>query len=309
MFRLFQVVASVGLLAGLLWWMDAAPILTRLTQAHAGWLAAALAGLILSTLSMAHRWQMTARRLGLPMPYLLALREYYLSQFLNSVLPGGVLGDVGRAIRARGRGTLRLAGQSVLAERLIGQVAIFAITGLGLGVAWMLPGGPDWPWPVALALPFVIMAGVVAFGVARHSGVVGRFLRLLGVLLRDPLILLHAVLAALLLIFSLYACARATGTIIPPEGWFTVLPLILCAMLVPLSVAGWGWREAAAVALVPMVGASPAAGLAMGLCYGALMFLASLPAVFFLFAGTEPLRENPDDSPAKTDKTASLPGE
>lgn len=110
MFRLFQVVASVGLLAGLLWWMDAAPILTRLTQAHAGWLAAALAGLILSTLSMAHRWQMTARRLGLPMPYLLALREYYLSQFLNSVLPGGVLGDVGRAIRARGGAPCDLPG-------------------------------------------------------------------------------------------------------------------------------------------------------------------------------------------------------
>jgi uncharacterized membrane protein YbhN (UPF0104 family) len=286
MFRLFQFAVSIGLLAGLFWWMDAAPILASVTQAHAGWLAASLAGLILSTLSMAHRWQLTARRLGMAMPYLLALREYYLSQFLNSVLPGGVLGDVGRAIRARGRGNLRRAGQSVLAERLIGQVAVFAITGLGLSAAWLWPGGPDWPWPVALALPCVLGAGAMAMVCTRHFGIVGRFVRLVGSLLREPLILLHAVLAAGLLIFSLYACARATGTIIPSEGWFTVLPLILCAMLVPLSVAGWGWREAAAVALVPMVGASPEAGLAMGLCYGALMFLASLPAVFFLFSRT-----------------------
>lgn len=60
MFRLFQFAVSIGFLMGLFWWMDATPILTRVTQAHAGWLAAGLAGLILSTLSMAHRWQMTA---------------------------------------------------------------------------------------------------------------------------------------------------------------------------------------------------------------------------------------------------------
>lgn len=303
MFRLFQFAVSIGFLMGLFWWMDATPILTRVTQAHAGWLAAGLAGLILSTLSMAHRWQMTARRLGMAMPYLLALREYYLSQFLNSVLPGGVLGDLGRAIRARGRGNLRRAGQSVLAERLIGQVAIFAFTGLGLSVAWLWPGGPDWPWPVALALPFVLGAGAMALGASQHLGRLGWFVRLVWSLVRDPLILLHAVLAAGLLIFSLYACARATGTIIPPEGWFTVLPLILCAMLVPLSVAGWGWREAAAVALVPMVGASPEAGLAMGLCYGALMFLASLPAVFFVFSGTGARRDRPHSDTAQ----AALP--
>lgn len=107
-------------------------------------------------------------------------------------------------------------------------------------------------------------------------------------MLRAPAILGHALLATGLLIFSLYACARATGTVIPPEGWATVLPLILCAMLIPLSVAGWGWREAAAAALMPMIGAAPAAGIALGLCYGALMFLASLPAVFFVFAGAKP---------------------
>ena len=287
-FRLLQIVASCGLLIALFWWIDPAPILDRLAQARAGWLALGLLGLVLSTLSMARRWQMTAHRLGMDMPYMTALREYYLSQFLNSVLPGGVLGDVGRAVRARNRGTLASAGQSVLAERLIGQVAILAITGLGLTVARLLPGGPDWPWYVLLALPGAVLVAALAGWLTGRAGRVGRFAGLVVALLRVPAILAHAVLAAGLLIFSLYACARATGTIIPPEGWFVVLPLILSAMIIPLSVAGWGWREAAAAALVPMVGASPAAGLAMGLCYGALMALASLPAALFLFASTDP---------------------
>jgi len=52
-------------------------------------------------------------------------------------------------------------------------------------------------------------------------------------------------------------------------------------MLIPLSVAGWGWREGAAAALFPMFGASVEAGVAMGICYGTLVLIAALPGVAF----------------------------
>lgn len=276
---IWQVLGSVGVLAALFWWIRPEDMLGRLAQTDPAWLGLGLIALILSTLSMARRWQMTAAKLGLVLSFPVALREYYLSQFINSVLPGGVLGDVGRALRLRHGGQLRLAAQSVMAERLMGQVAIFTVTGLGLTGAWLLPGGLDWPAGFVLAVPAVLLLGAGGAALMARLRATRSFLRLLGRLVRDAGIVGHAFAATACLIFSLYACARATGTVIAPEGWVTILPLILCAMLVPLSVAGLGWREAAAVALMPMLGATPEAGLALGLCYGALMLVASLPAL------------------------------
>ncbi len=294
--QILQVLVSVLVLGCLVWWVEPRDILTRLAQTDVKWLGLGLVGLILSTLSMARRWQMTAQKLGLQISYPHALGEYYLSQFINSVLPGGVLGDVGRAFRIRHGGSLRLAAQSVIAERLIGQVAIFVITGLGLTLAFVLPGGVDWPPVFALALPGLALLCAVAVVVLCKIAATRAFMGLIWSLLRDAGIVGHAFLATVCLIFSLYACARATGTIIPPEGWFTILPLILCAMIIPLSVAGWGWREAAAVAMVPMIGAQPDAGLALGLCYGALMLLAALPGVVILLVFTSPQRPDEDQS-------------
>jgi hypothetical protein len=54
-------------------------------------------------------------------------------------------------------------------------------------------------------------------------------------------------------------------------------------MLMPLSVGGWGWREAAAAALFPLAEASAGAGVAAGLAYGAVLLVASLPGLAWPF--------------------------
>jgi uncharacterized membrane protein len=50
-------------------------------------------------------------------------------------------------------------------------------------------------------------------------------------------------------------------------------------MLVPLSVAGWGYREGAAAAVFPLIGASAAAGVSASVVFGAVMLGASLPGL------------------------------
>jgi hypothetical protein len=95
--------------------------------------------------------------------------------------------------------------------------------------------------------------------------------------------LFHGVVTTISLIFGFYACARATGTLIPAEGWATLIPLILSAMLIPLSVGGWGWREGAAAAMFPLIGVSADAGIAAGIAYGSVLLIAVLPAGFILF--------------------------
>src|SRR5688500_199288 len=60
-----------------------------------GWSLAAAAGItVVTTVCSAWRWSLVARGLGVAVPLRIATAAYYRSQFLNTVLPGGVLGDV-----------------------------------------------------------------------------------------------------------------------------------------------------------------------------------------------------------------------
>jgi hypothetical protein len=73
------------------------------------------------------------------------------------------------------------------------------------------------------------------------------------------------------------AATRAVG-IDTPTG--TLLPLVaptLVTMLVPITVAGWGLREAGAAALWAIVGLTAADGVAVSVSYGLLVLLGSLP--------------------------------
>lgn len=282
--RGIKLAVSLGCLAALLWWTNAAEVLERLRGADMRWIALSLLAVTVATFSMASRWKISATAFDIHFSYAFALREYYLAQLVNTVLPGGIAGDVTRAVRTRGAADLTRAAQSVMAERLLGQIAILGLIFVGFAIALLMPGGPAWArlgWIV-----LVILAGcaLVAWVISGRDTVTGRFIHVILRLIRIPVLLLLGAITTLCLIFGFYACARATGTILPAEAWTTLIPLILCAMLMPLSVGGWGWREGAAAALFPMIGAPASAGIATGLTYGVVLFIAALPAAAILVA-------------------------
>ncbi|ABG31921.1 UPF0104 family protein [Roseobacter denitrificans] len=282
-----KLATSSAVMAALLWWTDPVIVANQLRGADARWLFAALASLTLLTALMAWRWQHVAQAFDIRISFTQAWREYYIAQLANMALPGGVVGDVGRAYRIRRQGDLVRAAQSVAAERLIGQISIFALMAAGFSCALMIPGGAAWPvWTwLAIAAYCIAMCGAVVF--ARGTSASARFMRLTLVLLKAPRMIGLALVITALLIFSFYACARATQTVIPLADLATLVPLILCAMLIPLSVGGLGWREGAAAALFPLIGASPGAGIAAGIAYGAVMLLAALPAVLLALKPTQ----------------------
>lgn len=280
--RTLNITVSVAVLALVIWWADAGAVMAHLRGASWGWLT--MAGLTLTALTflMAKRWQVVAGALDLDISYSRAVSEYYIAQLVNLVLPGGVAGDVARAVRVRHVGDLTRAAQSVAADRIFGQAAMCAALVCGLCIALLVPGGIAWPTMIWVG----IAAGIVVIGVvlvlSRRDGRAARFFGLILRLFQNAPLVVLSLIITVLLIFGLYACARATGTIIPPEGWFTLIPLVLSAMLVPLSIGGWGWREGAAAALFPMIGASPSAGIAMGIAYGGMMMIAALPGLYFV---------------------------
>ncbi|WP_237220298.1 lysylphosphatidylglycerol synthase transmembrane domain-containing protein [Salipiger sp. CCB-MM3] len=107
-----RLLLPLGLIGLCLWLADGREALRRLSELSPGWGLATLALLNAVTLLSALRWRRTAAALGLQMPRGEAAREYYMAQFVNQTLPGGVLGDAarGRAQPPERRAEPRRAG-------------------------------------------------------------------------------------------------------------------------------------------------------------------------------------------------------
>ncbi len=295
-----QIAVALAMLVWLWHAADGTEAARRLAGADPTWLIAALASLSLQTVLSALRWRLTAAQLGIVIDRGTAVREYYLSQIVNQTLPGGVLGDAGRALRARAQAGLLASGQAVVFERLAGQIAMFAVMALAFGSTLAAPGGLIWPgWLAALAASLVL-AGlalpVVLWLAARLlPGRIGRGLADLGrgfakavthrsVLGRQLALSLAIALAN---IAGFAFCVRAIGADLPVTAALALVPLILFTMLIPITVSGWGLREGAAAAILPVAGIAAAEGLAASVAFG-LVFLTSSPpgAVALVLAPT-----------------------
>jgi glycosyltransferase 2 family protein len=289
-------------LLGLLWQaIDGPAALELLLAAEPFWLAVAVVALTGQTLLSALRWRLTAGALGQSISVARAIREYYLSQIVNQSLPGGVLGDAGRAVRARHEAGLKRAGQAVVFERLAGQLALFAVTAVAVLMVWITPNGivlPDWVLVMVAfsAIAVMLMAGMI-WGLSRGANAtntqVRDWTRAFSLSVLAPAVVSRQVILSLgttalnLLAFAL--CARATGTAMPVTAVMIVVPLILFTMLIPISVSGWGLREGAAAALFPVFGATATEGFAASLAFGLMFLLSTLPGIAVLLLSPKPV--------------------
>jgi len=274
--------------------IDGPAMLSLLQQANGAWLLTGVLLVQVQIIVSAIRWQLTAKRLGQSLGLVHVVQEYSLATLLNQVLPGGVTGDVARVARNRGSTGAARVAQGVVIERLAGQVTLFAITLLGI-VAW--------PWLLGASAPpigarVLTGLGAVAIGVAivcallwvvgppRLRGYIASFKPAVhqawiadGVWMAQALLSL-VIVASYIGLFAL--CAYAVDEPLPVVGLITIVPLTLMAMLLPVSVGGWGVREATAAGLWPLLGLLSEAGIATSILYGLVSLLGSVPGLFFV---------------------------
>ena len=292
-----RAAVSLGLLAGLAVWLDAGAVASRLASMRPSWVLAALAVSVAQVAVLAWRWSFTARRLGVDLPWPVAWREYYLSIFLNQVLPGGVLGDVARAWR-QVRSQIRVqapggpAVRAVVFERLSAQVVM--TTAAGVSLLFL---------PVTVApgsRPVMIGAGLLAGGLVvtliawmrRQSSewsLFGPVLAEVGAAHLSPGAFAAQFASALVVVATYLATyLLAAGAVGVETPWPVLLPLVapvLMSMLIPVTVAGWGLREGAAAVLWGAVGLTAADGVAVSVAYGFLVLVGSVPGALFLILG------------------------
>ncbi len=284
---------SLAFLAALLAWLEPKAVVEQIIAIEVSWLLVALLVSMAQILLSAWRWRFTARQLELPLGWRQAITEYYLAGFINQVLPGGVLGDAWRAHRhARASDRTGPAWRAVIIERASGQlvVAVAALAIIALTPTWRDALAGMWtsigPIPVIIGIAVIVVVTLLLTWRMLHRfrpELIEIFRKDIVRALLAPRVLPIQTLLSLLIVFSymlVFALtARGIGIDLP-FGWLLAVALpILLAMLIPITVAGWGLREATAAAIWLTMGLPAEQGVAVAMAYGVVIFLASLPGI------------------------------
>ncbi len=223
-----------------------------------------------------------------------AVRLYYISVFFSSCLPGTIGGDVVRVWLAKSdKVPLSLSINSIILDRLI------ALAALAVIVVAMLPMIAD-----VIAFNFWLIYAIIVVGVMiavwllrrverffepyKHIKIIHFGLYFIGCLrqmVRSSGMgfnaLVFAVIAHIFSCASTFTIAQGIGVQITFLHAMMFVPLVMLLTTLPISIGGWGVREAGMVWLLGLVGVSSSDAVAISLQTGIVAMLASLPGAIF----------------------------
>ncbi|MGB3069197.1 MAG: lysylphosphatidylglycerol synthase transmembrane domain-containing protein [Ottowia sp.] len=281
---LLRGLLGLALLAVVLALAEPGRVVTALREAKPGWLLAGLAAAVASNVASALRWRALARWLGSDLGVRDAQRWYFQAMGLNALLPGAVVGgDVYRAVMLKRAGQDTLASTwSVILDRVSGLWMLCLIGSLGaalsaetLGKAFSIRPSVLAALALAVAALWLALPWLLPPVLRRWTGLGKRWVGPLRAAAERPdfsaQIGAQALASAAVQILSaaaLAAGALALGVHLSPAAWaFAMAPIFLMAAL-PVSVGGWGTREAAAAATLALFGVDPAAAVGAAMVYG-----------------------------------------
>ncbi|MGA5302726.1 lysylphosphatidylglycerol synthase transmembrane domain-containing protein [Nucisporomicrobium flavum] len=289
-----RLLGGVGILAVLLWRLGTGAFVDGLRVIDAPTLGAAFAIGVTTTVFSAWRWCLVARGLGLRLSLRGAVADYYKALFINAALPGGVLGDVDRAVQhGRDAGDVGKSVRAVVLERTAGQIVL---VGVGLVVLLTVPS------PVsshlrehgqavavtaatlaAVAVLLVVAVGRLRSGASRWARAARTAVAEIraGLLARGnwPGVLLASTVVLAGHLATFVVAARAAGS---DASLLRLTPLMLLALLsmaLPVNVGGWGPREGVTAWAFGAAGLSATQGLTISVVYGLFAFVAALPGL------------------------------
>lgn len=235
------------------------------------------------------RWRMLMVNLRFGMGTWFYLRSYFKGMFFNQGLPTSIGGDAIRVLDVAARGfRKRDALYAVTLDRVVGLFFLLVVPILG-GVLYAVPLPPGL-FVVTLMLGVGSFLGLVCALQLRRWSWLWRQprLRVVAVLSerlhiafrkRKLKIVCASVLVHLLAAVCFFSTGRALGIELGLAPYLVLVPLALLFSVLPISVAGWGLREGAVLALFSAVGTDKAAAVAMSLLYGLILVLVSLPGL------------------------------
>ena len=244
---------------------------------------------IVQHLLSAYRWMYLFKITNHDISFSNSIRFYYISTFMNNILPGGIMGDMFRIYHTtENKSEILKMGksvQSVVFERLSGQIMLLAF------------------FIVSLTLYFFINQKYVAFFYLLFPSILIFFLFkyflnkkikqifdgkniahnltavFSGMVFWRHLTLSFFVVCSYILIYVISAISL--GLNIDYFAFMVFSPIILFSMTLPISIGGWGIRELTALLLSLLLGLSASASISVSIIYGILNLLCSLPGLYF----------------------------
>jgi uncharacterized membrane protein YbhN (UPF0104 family) len=268
------------------------------------------------------RWGFLMRKVGFQGSLTNFVALYLAGGLINQGLPSTLGGDSYRAITAThlnssGKLTeekeldeelhhavdlghappkLRLSFSMVLVDRLLGLAGNNLLGGLGL----ILGGGTLAIWGADLGYAvtgIMILAGLVIAVVLAWGPSCSLLQKLLDRLQMNnampgirlafswPMNVAQAAFAIgihFLTILTLLFCLKAYGVDAPIEALMIGLPALSLLLMLPISISGWGLREATLSSVLALWGVSPSMTVLASISYGAITVLSVLPGAYFL---------------------------
>ena len=312
LFWIVKILISSGLLYVLLTRVDLSRLWALARTASLAWLAAALLLYLAMVLVSCWRWGMLLDAQHVRVPFGALTSSFLVATFFNNFLPSNIGGDVVR-IRdtAPQTGSKTLATTVVLVDRGVGLLGLVFIAALGATAAARMsdsigPVGPGLLWAVlAAGILIATFAVVMPHGVARLLGPlrilhqewveerIGRLTTALGKFRDAPQSLLGSVLASVIvqgiLVLFYAAIAWALHLDVPLAHLAIVVPMTSIVQMLPVSVNGFGVREATFAFYFTKLGEPLEAALALSFIGAALVMLFSTSgAVVYLTRSQRP---------------------
>ncbi|HEY8966794.1 MAG TPA: lysylphosphatidylglycerol synthase transmembrane domain-containing protein [Candidatus Methylacidiphilales bacterium] len=292
-----RVLVSGGILYYLSKKIDWAGLAAKVAGAHPGWLLLAFLLIGLVILVTAWRWRILLRVQGIDLRRRHVLELSMIGQFFNTFLLGTTGGDVAKIFYvAQAAPTKKsAAGFSVLADRIVGLVALVGLTAaLALGHhAFFHPplGDPQAAYHARKMLYlFYLMAAAIG-GVLVAAWMLPRFLRFTNFSRWEKRLPLHekienvsealrknlqspranvetlaiSLVSHVVNLFAQYAIIVALGIDVPLPIAFTVTGLVYVLIAIPISFGGIGFREYLFILFLGLAGANATSAAAASL--------------------------------------------
>jgi glycosyltransferase 2 family protein len=283
-----RILVSLALLYLALRGINFTAIQSRLSQIRVGWIALAVLITVFQVFLGALRWREISGRCQAPLTDLQAFRYNMIGAFFNQTLPSSIGGDAVRLwlVNRTGAGW-RAATYSILTDRAIGLIALALIivaslpwsygmianskgrialvfvdfAALSGGVGFLLLGQLPWTWlknwwPTKHIHACSVIANKVIFD--RRSG---------------PKIAVLSLSVHVLTVVIAWCAVRSISAPADFEQVFMLIPPIMLITMMPISIAGWGVREATMMVAFGYAGLAQTDGTVVSILFGAVSFI------------------------------------
>lgn len=244
-------------------------------------------------------WCYVIGAMGHSVAYQWAWCTCWTAMFFSQGLPSTMGGDAVRMLKARQAGlSLGVSIGSVIVDRLFAFVALLITAAIGwlsaVTMAGAFSGSPlMWVPPVLIvcgagALIIVMFLDRLTSALLPRSVGQWSFVQKVGgvsAILRGivaspiwaPRVIIPAIGTHMVRVGVVFFIARMMGLDISFYDCLAIVPLALLAAMIPVTVAGWGLREASFVAAFGVIGISAVDAFSLSVLFGLTIVACSLP--------------------------------